>query len=448
MITTVTLSRGAVRMAARKVVVKRLASIHDLGAMTVLCTDKTGTLTQARIELVGHPGIDGADSRRVLELAAVNSGFESKMRSSLDDAILAGAHDLPLEGWRGVADVPFDYERRRVSVLAEHAAQRLLIVKGAPEDIIALSIAVERADGTVHPLDAAGRAELAKLYQDKTDQGFRCIAVGWRDFPRRRRSPERRGRSGAGVRRASAYSSIHPSHRPRRRSSGWKPPVSGSRSYPAMPRRPCSIWSRRLTCRRVDCCWGPTLPASALPRSRVQAQKTDLFARVSPDQKTRIIRALQAGGHTVGFIGDGINDAPATARRRCRTRGRRRHRRRARRRRHDHARTRSRRGRRRRRGGPPHLCEHHEISAHGNVVEFRQHAVDGGRLAVHSVPAADADPGSAQQPALRSERSGNSLRHRDAARHPAAARLGNVRTAALHADHGAAVVAVRYRDLR
>ena len=91
-------------MGARKVVVKRLASILDLGAMTVLCTDKTGTLTLARIELVGHPGTDGADSRRVLELAAVNSGFESKMRSSLDDAILAGAHDLPLEGWRGVAD--------------------------------------------------------------------------------------------------------------------------------------------------------------------------------------------------------------------------------------------------------------------------------------------------------------------------------------------------------
>jgi Mg2+-importing ATPase len=113
MIMTVTLSRGAVRMARRKVVVKRLAAIHDVGAMTVLCTDKTGTLTQAKIGLAGHPGADGAESMRVLELAAVNSGFESKQRSPLDNAILAGAAGISRDDWRYIGDVPFDFDRRR-----------------------------------------------------------------------------------------------------------------------------------------------------------------------------------------------------------------------------------------------------------------------------------------------------------------------------------------------
>ncbi|WP_262029274.1 HAD-IC family P-type ATPase [Microvirga sp. Mcv34] len=137
MIMTVTLSRGAVRMADRKVVVKRLSAIHDLGAMDVLCTDKTGTLTEASIALVAHPGLDGADSERVIELAAVNSRFESGVRSALDDAILAHTESIFLDPWRRIADVPFDFERRRVSVLAERKGERFLIVKGAPEEILA-----------------------------------------------------------------------------------------------------------------------------------------------------------------------------------------------------------------------------------------------------------------------------------------------------------------------
>src|SRR4029079_3634747 len=181
MIMTVTLSRGAVRMARRKVVVKRLAAIHDVGAMTVLCTDKTGTLTQAKIALAGHPGVDGADSTRVLELAAVNSGLESKQRSPLDDAILAGAAAISRSSWRYIADVPFDFDRRRASVLVEKDGRRLLIVKGASEDILSLSTQVEAKD-RVHPLDEPRRAAIEKLYHDKCGQGLRSIAVAWREL--------------------------------------------------------------------------------------------------------------------------------------------------------------------------------------------------------------------------------------------------------------------------
>lgn len=184
MIMTVTLSRGAVRMARGKVVVKRLAAIHDLGAMDILCTDKTGTLTEARITLVGHQGIDGAESPRVLELAAVNSRFQTGIRSALDDAILEHAKELALPKWRRVSDVPFDFERRRVSVLAERDDARILIVKGAPEAIIERSTAIEGTDGSPRPLDAAAKAQVEALYDERLRQGYRFLPLHGATFDR------------------------------------------------------------------------------------------------------------------------------------------------------------------------------------------------------------------------------------------------------------------------
>lgn len=137
MIVSVTLARGALRMAKDRVIVKRLAAIHDLGSMDVLCTDKTGTLTEAKIRLVREISLSGADSDRVLEFAWLNSHFESGLRSPLDTAILEAA-PRDAGGWTKLDEVPFDFERRRVSVLVEHAGEHLLIVKGAPEDILAL----------------------------------------------------------------------------------------------------------------------------------------------------------------------------------------------------------------------------------------------------------------------------------------------------------------------
>ena len=309
MIMTVTLSRGAVRMAARKVVVKRLAAIHDLGAMSVLCTDKTGTLTQAKIALVGYPGIDGADNKRVLELAAVNSGFESKLRSPLDDAILTGATAVSRSDWRYIADVPFDFDRRRASVLAEAGGRRLLIVKGASEDILALSTQVETGKD-VQPLDDSRRAAIEKLYQDKCTQGLRSIAVAWREFPAATQSVGVADEAQLVLAgfclfvdppKESAAAAIK-----RLEGAGIRVKVISGDAAPTVRHlvETLGIPTRGLLT-GADIA---NLGATALAR---QAEKTDLFARISPDQKTRIIRALQTGGHTVGFIGDGINDAPA-----------------------------------------------------------------------------------------------------------------------------------------
>jgi Mg2+-importing ATPase len=308
MIMTVTLSRGAVRMAARKVVVKRLAAIHDVGAMTVLCTDKTGTLTQAKIALVGYPGIDGADNKRVLELAAVNSAFESKLRSPLDNAILAGTTVGSPSDWRYIADVPFDFDRRRASVLAEKGGRRLLIVKGASEDILALSTQVETGEGA-QPLDGSRRAALEKLYQDKSAQGLRSIAVAWREFPATMQSvgvADEAQLVFAGFclfvdpPKETAAAAIK-----RLEGAGIRVKVISGDAAPTVKHlvETLGIPARGLLTGADIANLGATALAS-------QAEKTDLFARISPDQKTRIIRALQASGHTVGFIGDGINDAP------------------------------------------------------------------------------------------------------------------------------------------
>lgn len=309
MIMTVALSRGAQRMAAARVVVKRLSSIHDLGQMDILCTDKTGTLTEARITLVGHPGIDGSDCEHVLELAAVNARFESGLKSPLDEALLDHVARRSLDGWSKLDEHPFDFERRRVSVLAERDGTRIEIVKGAPETLLALCSVVETPDGTTQPLDDKLRDRLKRLHDDRASEGLRLLAVAWKAAPGRDRigdddddglvfagycvfvDPPKPSATGAVARLEAAGVRI-------KVISGDAAPVVrhlvGTLALPV---------SGILT--------GPEIAALNDQALAARVEEVDIFARVTPDQKTRIVRALRARGHTVGFIGDGINDAPA-----------------------------------------------------------------------------------------------------------------------------------------
>ena len=181
MVVSVTLSRGALRMSAKKVIVKRLDSIQNLGSMDVLCTDKTGTLTEARIHLERHLDAGGKDSQRVLDLAYFNSFFETGLKSPLDDAILEH-HEIDPKAWRKIDEVPFDFERRRVSVLLEQAGSRLLVVKGAPEDVLRLSESCE-LDGAARPLDPATRAQVNAVFEGLSKEGFRVLGIASRAVP-------------------------------------------------------------------------------------------------------------------------------------------------------------------------------------------------------------------------------------------------------------------------
>ncbi|HVV92988.1 MAG TPA: magnesium-translocating P-type ATPase [Hyphomicrobiales bacterium] len=309
MIMTVTLSRGAVRMAGRRVVVKRLSAIHDLGAMDVLCTDKTGTLTEARIALVGSFGADGAGRPRVAELAWLNSRYASAMRSSLDDAILAGA--TPPDGaWCRIDDAPFDFERRRASVLAGCGARRLMIAKGAPEGMLALCARVEMQDGRIVPLDPALARSLAALFDARGRDGFRLLGVAWKEMPAGCAAiapadetdlvfagcvaflDPPKASAGAAVARLAAV--------------GVRVKIVSGDAEPVVRHL---VETLGLPARGV--LRGEELASLGDAALAARAEEADLFVRIAPDQKSRIVRALRRRGHTVGYLGDGINDAPA-----------------------------------------------------------------------------------------------------------------------------------------
>ncbi len=309
MIMTITLARGGQRMAQAKVVVKRLSAIHDLGQMDVLCTDKTGTLTEATIALVGHPGIDGVDRDRVFELAAVNARFETGLKSPLDAALLAHGSPADTAGWACLDERPFDFERRRVAVLAQAAGARIEIVKGAPETVLALCSAVEGADGSVVPITPDLRARAEALVATRAAEGLRMLAVAWKDAAGRTRivgdddadlilagycvfvDPPKASAPAALARLAAAGVRV------KLVSGDGAAVVQHLAAQVGLPGHAV------LTGDDID-----HLTATALV---YKVQQVDLFARVSPDQKLRIVHALRARGHTVGFIGDGINDAPA-----------------------------------------------------------------------------------------------------------------------------------------
>src|SRR5207247_446010 len=177
MISAVTLSRGAAHMARQKVIVKHLEAIENFGSMDVLCSDKTGTLTSGEMVLDRHLDPIGQVSERPFTLAVVNSSCQTGIKSPLDAAILQ-RRGTAIDGYRKVDEIPFDFERRRLSVVVDHRGARLLITKGAPESVIACCTAYEM-DGRCAPLEAAIRARCEATYRELSASGSRVLAVAY-----------------------------------------------------------------------------------------------------------------------------------------------------------------------------------------------------------------------------------------------------------------------------
>lgn len=310
MIVSVTLARGAKRMAAKRVVVKQLASIQNLGSMDVLCTDKTGTLTEARIRLERHIDSLGRDSKRVLELAYLNSFFETGLKSPLDDAILEHK-DIDVKGWRKIDEVPFDFERRRVSVLIDNGEKRMLVIKGAPEDILRLCTSYEgESDTDLHPLNDAAMATVRALFDSLGREGFRVLGIAWRQ-------------------EEANYPHIAVNDEAKLVFSGFAafldPPKESAKK--ALADLAASGVSVKIVtgdnelvtehiCGQLGLSITGILTGADILKMDDQAlvgqvEGINLFCRVTPAQKNRIILALKKRGHTVGYLGDGINDAPS-----------------------------------------------------------------------------------------------------------------------------------------
>jgi len=308
MIVSVTLAHGAVRMAAAHVIVKRLSAVQDLGAMDVLCTDKTGTLTEAQLRLAGVFDGEGRPGARVFELAWLNSHFETGLKSGLDDAILAHG-TVDATPWRKLDEVAFDFERRRVSVLLERGGRGLLIVKGAPEDILRLSSGIDAGEGhAIVPLDDAGRARIAAQLAARSAEGLRLLAVATRQVGTTHgvSAADEDDLAFAGfVAFADPPKLTTPAALASLAEHGVALKiVTGDNE--AVTRHLCG----ELGIAVEGVLTGPEIAALDDLGLRAAAARANLFCRVTPEQKSRVVRALQGGGHVVGYLGDGINDAP------------------------------------------------------------------------------------------------------------------------------------------
>lgn len=313
MIVTVNLSKGAIAMARRQVIVKRLNAIQNFGAMNVLCTDKTGTLTQDRIILKRHLDIDGEDSVRVLEFAYLNSRYQSGLKNLLDVAILRHAeledHLRPEHRYRKIDETPFDFERRRLSVVLERDdGVHVLICKGAVEEIFSVCARYEsnRQSGALDESHfRAAQQEMTALNSD----GFRVVAVACKEIaPKASYSRDDEcdltllgyvafldpPKDSAGAAIAAL------------RDSGVRVKiVTGDNDV--VTRKICSEVG--LPVNRV--LLGGEIERMGDAELAEAADEAAVFAKVSPHQKERIIKALQSRGNVVGFLGDGINDSLA-----------------------------------------------------------------------------------------------------------------------------------------
>jgi Mg2+-importing ATPase len=314
MIVTVNLAKGALAMSRQKVIVKRLNSIQNFGAMDVLCTDKTGTLTQDQIILKRHLDLEGNDSDKVLEYAYLNSFYQSGLKNLLDVAVLKHVelrHELCVESeFKKIDEIPFDFERRRMSVVLERlGGVHLLICKGAVEEIFAASTTYE-IDGEKGDLDAthlpAAQEETARLNAD----GFRVVAVAYKDIE----APK------------AAYSVADEKDLTLLGYVAFLDPPKDSAAAAIAALRTHGVKVKILTgdnevvTRKI--CGDVRLPAprillgSAIAAMSPDALATavesvDVFAKLAPTQKAAVIQALHGRGHVVGFLGDGINDGPA-----------------------------------------------------------------------------------------------------------------------------------------
>jgi Mg2+-importing ATPase len=309
MVISVTLSRGAVRMARKRVIVKRLAAIEDLGSMDVLCTDKTGTLTEARIRLERHVDAAGNDSSRVLQFAYLNSHFETGLKSPLDDAILEH-EDVDIAEWTKIDEVPFDFERRRVSVLIDNGIQRLLIVKGAPEEVLALCRLYDEADGKrTSPLDDIALKTIHDLRESLERQGLRVLGIARRqvgtDHPHAVLGDEKE------LTFVGFAAFLDP---PKQSAAAALESLAASGVNVKIITGDSDLVTQHL-CTMLNIPVTGLLTGAELARMddnalRARVETDNLFCRMNPAQKNRIILALKARGHVVGYLGDGINDAP------------------------------------------------------------------------------------------------------------------------------------------
>ena len=308
MILSLNLSKGAIAMSEKGAIVRHPASIQNFGSMDILCTDKTGTLTENKIALVRHLDTEGNESENVLLYSYINSYFDAGLKSPLDEAILK-FRTISVDDYKKVNEIPFDFIRRRVSIIVAHGSGRILVAKGAPEEIFNVCSSVEQ-DGKVEPLTDLSLKRINQIYLEQSAQGFRTLAVCYRPVPddqvRFAISDEKE------MILVGLVTFIDP------------PKESARESVQLLTKSEIELkiltgdneLVTKKTCELIGLEVKGVLTGAEVEQMDVQTlsrvvENVTIFSRMTPVQKNRVMNALKKNGHVVGFMGDGINDAPS-----------------------------------------------------------------------------------------------------------------------------------------
>lgn len=306
-IISVNLAHGAKRMAAAKVIVKRLAAIENFGSMDVLCSDKTGTLTLGEVQLNSAVNVNGEPSEKMLLYAQLNAFFQTGYTNPIDAAIVA-YRAVDLSAYKKLDEEPYDFVRKRLSVLVSRGDQRLMVTKGALSNVLDVCTTAETAAGAVVPMETL-KAQIETQFEAFSAQGFRVVGIAYRDAGAQTAIAKDDEQAMTFLGFLALFDPIKPGtvetiQALRKLGIALKVITGDNRLVAAHI-------SRQAGLTNADILTGPDLHAMSLEALRQRVNAVDVFAEIEPNQKERLILALKQAGHVVGYIGDGINDASA-----------------------------------------------------------------------------------------------------------------------------------------
>ena len=311
MIITLNLSKGSLAMSKHGVIVKKLSSIQNFGAMDVLCTDKTGTLTEDRIELVKYVNAEGNADEKIFDYAYISANFRSGFKNPLDGAVKA-FKKFDVSGYQKVDEIPFDYQRKRDSIIVKTPKGHELISKGAPEEMFQVGGFYGSEDTN---LSVTMRKKLEQEYQKLSKDGFRVLAVA-RKFVAEKKTYDKDDEKGLVILGFIAFLD------PPKKSVGETLRVLENYGIAIKIITGDNEIITQKIAQEINLPVLGVLTGAEIEKLNdlklgAAVEKTTIFARVNPEQKKRIILTLQKNKHVVGYMGDGINDAPSLKSRGC-----------------------------------------------------------------------------------------------------------------------------------
>ncbi len=308
MIMSLNMAKGSLRMAKHGVIVKRLNAIPDFGSIDILCTDKTGTLTEGKITLVKYLDVMGKESESVLHYAYMNSFMQTGLRNPLDEAILNFRH-LSVRDYHKLQEIPYDFYRKRISVVVNHNARHELVTKGQPEEILKISTHYMEG-GTIHRIDEIFLQKFSRLYQTLSGSGFKTLAVASKVFTDKKKS------YGKSDEKTLTLLGLVGFYDPPKHTASETIKMLCHNGIEVKIITGDNELVTKKTCDDIGLAVrgimvGDELAQMSDEALAKKAEENTIFARFSPEQKRRVIAALRSRQHVVGYMGDGINDAPS-----------------------------------------------------------------------------------------------------------------------------------------